>query len=464
MHEKKILKATAWYTISSFLMKGIGLITIPIFTRLLTKSEYGSYSNFQAWLSIISIIATLSLIASLNRARFDFSENLESYILSNLILGSLSTIVVFSTILLNRRFFCNIFQMDTKYLLIMSGYLLVSPAYDMFLALQRYQYKYVITAILTVAIAVSSIGLSLLFIQVLEDHLWARVLGSTLPTILASIFIYFKFIFAGKKIHIVYWKYSLPICLPYIVHLLSGTVLNSSDRTMITNMCGNESNALYSLAYNIAMIVNIIWGAMNNAYSPWLGEKLNSKEYKEIYKTQYIYIGIYAIIIIGAMLVGPELLLIFGGKSYLEAINVIPPVVLGCFFIAIYTLYVNIEIYEKKTIGMACATVIAAFFNLVTNAYFIPKFGYIAAAYTTLIGYIILYLIHYWLVRKIGLHICYNSKFITLMVICMIIIMIIILILYQYDIARYILMGIYFGTLVFGVLKKRKFIRAVWRK
>ena len=155
---------------------------------------------------------------------------------------------------------------------------------------------------------------------------------------------------------------------------------------MITNMCGNESNALYSLAYNIAMIVNIIWGAMNNAYSPWLGEKLNSKEYKEIYKTQYIYIGIYAIIIIGAMLVGPELLLIFGGKSYLEAINFNPPVVLGCFFIAIYTLYVNIEIYEKKTIGMACATVIAAFFNLVTNAYFIPKFGYIAAAYTTLIG------------------------------------------------------------------------------
>ena len=52
----KALKSGAWYTVANFLTRSVGLITTPIFTRLLTKSDFGAYSNYTSWLSIAIII------------------------------------------------------------------------------------------------------------------------------------------------------------------------------------------------------------------------------------------------------------------------------------------------------------------------------------------------------------------------------------------------------------------------
>ena len=57
------MKASMWFLICSFLQKGISMITTPIFTRILTTSEYGQYSVFNAWLQILTPIVCLSLYA-----------------------------------------------------------------------------------------------------------------------------------------------------------------------------------------------------------------------------------------------------------------------------------------------------------------------------------------------------------------------------------------------------------------
>ena len=53
------VKASFWFLICSFLQKGISVITTPIFTRLLTTSEYGQLNVFNSWLGIITIIVFL---------------------------------------------------------------------------------------------------------------------------------------------------------------------------------------------------------------------------------------------------------------------------------------------------------------------------------------------------------------------------------------------------------------------
>ena len=78
------------------------------------------------------------------------------------------------------------------------------------------------------------------------------------------------------------------------------------------------------------------------------------------------------------------------------------PVAMGCVCQFMYTLYVNIEQYKKKTVGMAIASVTAALINYALNALFIPKYGYIAAAYTTLFGYLVLFIIHMLIVKSLG--------------------------------------------------------------
>ena len=100
-----VIKSGFWYTVSNFFLKGIAFITIPIFSRMLTTEEFGYYNNFTAWLAVLTIIGTLSLSTSLIRGRFDFKDDLDSFISSNLILGSICTIVLYFVVFLNKNVF-----------------------------------------------------------------------------------------------------------------------------------------------------------------------------------------------------------------------------------------------------------------------------------------------------------------------------------------------------------------------
>lgn len=84
----KALKSGIWYTAAKFITKGIGFITTPIFTRLLSHNDYGLYSNYAAWLSTLTVFATLNLGASFISARFDHEKDFDGYISSTLVLKS----------------------------------------------------------------------------------------------------------------------------------------------------------------------------------------------------------------------------------------------------------------------------------------------------------------------------------------------------------------------------------------
>ena len=56
----KVIKSGVWFTVSNFIMKSIGFITTPIFTRLLTKAEFGDFNNFQTWMMILLYITSLN--------------------------------------------------------------------------------------------------------------------------------------------------------------------------------------------------------------------------------------------------------------------------------------------------------------------------------------------------------------------------------------------------------------------
>ena len=53
------LKATLWFTICNFLQRGIGMITTPIFTRLMPTEEYGLFSTYISWESVLFMLVSL---------------------------------------------------------------------------------------------------------------------------------------------------------------------------------------------------------------------------------------------------------------------------------------------------------------------------------------------------------------------------------------------------------------------
>ena len=92
-------------------------------------------------------------------------------------------------------------------------------------------------------------------------------------------------------------------------------------------------------------------------------------------------------IIIVASLVVPDVLWITTSSEYHEAKWVMPPIMLGAYFLFIGGIPCWISLFHENQKNVAIASSMAAIVNIVLNCISIPTFGYIAVAYTTMISY-----------------------------------------------------------------------------
>lgn len=462
-----VAKAGVWYTVCNFLFRGMAFITTPVFARLLTKDEIGSFSNMSSWISILTVVTAFDVQSSIIRSKLEHEDDMDSYIFSILSLTSLVTLVLYSVVLMFPSFFMDLFQMDMKYIHVMFVYLLVTPAYSMLITKQRAYYKYKTFVLLTGISLVSATLLSLGLVLLLDNKLIGRYFGYYVPHIIMGALIYVYLAAKGKKVKLQYWKYACVICLPLVPHALSLYLLSSSDKILITKMCGAEYTAIYSIAYSCYHIVTILFDSMNKAWAPWLLDNLHLKKYEEINKVSKVYIQVFQVMAIGVLLLVPEVILILGGRRYLDAVYCLPPLITSCVFQFIYTMYVNIEFYEKKTIGVGGATIIATVINIVLNILLIPlnpQYSYVIAAYTTLVGYIVLFILHYLLVKRLHMEHVYDIKFVMAVLLSTLILSLVANVLYGMTILRYIIICVYGVMLIFVLYRNKEAIFKLVKK
>ena len=99
------VKASFWFTVCNILNKGIALISTPVFVRILTTDEYGDYSVFQSWYSILVIFATLNLFSGeYGKGLIEFDDDKDRFTSSVLGLTSVITLLVFAVFACNLTF------------------------------------------------------------------------------------------------------------------------------------------------------------------------------------------------------------------------------------------------------------------------------------------------------------------------------------------------------------------------
>ncbi len=192
-----------------------------------------------------------------------------------------------------------------------------------------------------------------------------------------------------------YWKYALAFNLPLLPHFLSHYVLNQSDRLMISQMVDNSAAALYSVSYSIAMALVIVSTAINDSYCPYTFQELDKGIVDGVRKSGHAILALVGALTVMVMAFAPEILAVFAGPEYSDAVDVIPPLSASVFFIFFYSMMSNLEYFYKKTSLIATASVVAAVLNIALNLVFIPAFGYKAAAWTTLASYMALAFMHW---------------------------------------------------------------------
>ncbi len=399
----KALKAGVWYSVSSIAVKAITIITTPIFTRLISKEQIGIVDTFNSWYMLLLIFCTLNLTYSIGRAKLDFPGKLDEYVGSMQVLSFLATLAMCLVSLPFIKPIASAFELNVPLMFILMLNLLLHPMVNLTQTKYRYSYKYkgnIAIAAYTTICSVALTFILLLFFK--EDRYYAKVLGSVIPASLLAIAFWFLTIKRKNAvIKLEYWKYGLGIALPLIFHSISLNILGQSDRIMITKFCGTGYTGVYGIAYGYALLINIILGAVNEAWLPWFHDSYFAEEYVQIKKNVKPLIMLGCMMGIGCLAIAPEAMMILGPKDYQEGVWVVAPVTIGLVCQFIYQQYVHIELHLKKTQYISMGTIIAAALNIVLNLIFIPRYGFIAAAYTTMVCYFVLMFLHLFVTRKL---------------------------------------------------------------
>jgi O-antigen/teichoic acid export membrane protein len=459
------VKATLWYAVSNIAQKGISFLAIPIYIRLLTTTEYGIYSVFMSWKELLLIFVTLNLYCGIfTKAMVQYDKEKDGFASSMLGLSTTTTVLFFLLFLISPNYWEQMLEMDHYTMMVLFLYFITYPAYTFWAVRQRVEYNYekMVFVALFIAILIPIVSIYLLYATNLREL--AIIQGYLGIYIGFGAYFYLQIIIKGKKFFDKkYWSYALRFNLPLIPHYLSLIVLGLSDRIMIQKMCSSAEAGIYSLAYQVSMLMGIFTGAVNNSLVPWLYQKIKVQDYPSISTVSNQLILVVGVMTFGVILISPEFIKILGTNEYYGAIWIVPAVALGVYFSFCYNLFSSVTFYHNATHLIMLASVCGALLNVVLNFIFIRLFGYIAAGYTTLLSYIALMILHYLIMKRV----CkineissrvFDVGFIGLVSITLLILMFLCLYLFKFTIQRYVFIVI---LLLIG-LKNRKFLERIF--
>lgn len=394
-------KAAMVYTLAGLATRGLSIITVPIFTRIMTTAEIGVINIYHSWSSMLATVITLALTSGgFLVAMKEYESERKEYMSSVLTITALMSILVLLIYLLNMDFWNGILGLPTPLVLLMIMGFLVEPARDFFLSAQRYELKYKTAVKISLGTAVGATLSSVVFVLLARHYEMKQIAHIRLFANYAVVYtiagILFLNIFAkGRTFYNrEYWLFSLKLSIPLIGNSFAAQVLNVSDRTMIGKMVGESEVGIYGTLSNVSALSLIVWYSINSSFIPYLFENMdNTRGRKQVRDSANYMLMLYAAIALTMTVVAPEIVGILAPKEYYEAVYLMPPIAAGIFLTAMSNMHSNVLLFYKKTQYIMISSIVAAVLNVVLNFIMIPRYGYQAAAYTTLFSYVILALI-----------------------------------------------------------------------
>ncbi len=378
------------YILANGIGQGTTLLANTFFTRYMSQSDYGLYSNYYSLVAMLVPIIGANLYDGLTNAYMDYRNKIYDFRSSLLLLSGIWGILAACLIIGLYSF--------TGWSMPLAGVILaVVHAYSFFTVNYYLQSMNMENQFIRkgIGLCVPNILQALFGIiaVVLCNNYISRAAGSAMGIavcgMVGMIIICRK---ARPRYNAGYWKYALKISLPAIISSISAMIMQQCDKMMITELVDSETTAAYALIYNIGYILYAVQQATSGVWQVWYYNTLEKEAYGNVPCVHKWYMFVMFVMATGLYMVAPELVKILSPSSYWHFEYVIPFIV-GSYFMLMYTLHLSTAQYYKKTGVVSWIVSFAAIINIVLNYILIPRFGGIAAAYTTVISYLFIYMV-----------------------------------------------------------------------
>lgn len=410
---KSLMKDTAIYGVSSIVGRFLNWCLVPMYTYQFPPDQYGIVTNIYAYVALALIILTYGMETGFfrfaNHERWD--NPTQVYTTSLISIGTTSALFIFGVCLLSPEIARWIECGDRpSYIWMMA----IAVGLDAFTAIPfaylRYKKRPVRFATLKFVSIALNIGLNVFFILVCpwlwDNHpgliSWfydptfgigyiflANLISSAAILLLLLPELSVAYSFNGRLLRQML-SYSFPLLILGVAGIMNQTI----DKILYPFLIPDPVEAarqlgIYGACYKIAIVMVMFIQAFRFAYEPFVfaQNKENGTDKLKTYADAMKVFVIFALFIFLGVMFYLDLLKYFISPRYFEGLRVVPIIMLAELFFGIFF---NLSLWYKltdKTIWGTWFSLGGLGITLLGNFLFVPRFGYLACAWSAFACY-----------------------------------------------------------------------------
>jgi O-antigen/teichoic acid export membrane protein len=395
---KSFLKDSAIYMAPTFLSRGLSLILIPLYTRVLQPADFGSLDLFLIFASIVNL--TIALEVSQGVARFFAAENdpqkkiayassafwftFACYIVFTLLMLILSPLV--SIFVLGRTGLQLAFQIGIIYIFFNGLFYFVT---NQFRWEQRSKHYAIVSLLMPLITSVSSIFLCYFHNWGLLGLLIGMVVGCLSSTVLGLLLLRntlrFRFDLGRLKEML---AFSAPLVFSGIAVWLSLYV----DRMMINYFLSVNDVGLYGIGYRLASIAGLVMVGFQGALTPLVYASYKKPDTpRQLERIFRIFLAFALFIFLALTLFAKDILILFSTPAYYGGSSLVIFLVPAVLLSNMYIFSPGISI-AKKTHLIVFINIGGGFVSVLMSFLLISRLGILGAAMATMLTYLAIFI------------------------------------------------------------------------
>lgn len=419
----RLVKDTSIYGLSSILARMINFFFVPLYTRELTKADYGIYSEVFAYIAVLQVVLTFGMETGF--FRFASRSDRDPQLVFSTLLHSLgaSSLAFFVLILLLAENIAGLMGYATIGVVYIGAILALDSYTSILFARLRYERKAMKFAIFRTVKISGEVLFNFVFFFLLPPYFvhhpdswllqffgsepsYLYILAAVLGSCLVAFFLFIPQILrTAFKISKTYLREILLFSFPLMITGLQGTSSDFADRLLFRfftpeDLSWEEQLGLFNASAKLTVILIMFVQMFRYAAEPFFFSVADQSDSKQVYARVMKYFTIFCVAIFLFMTLYMEAFQYILGKDFRSGLVVVPILLLSNLLLGINQ---NLSMWYKLS-GKTKMAMIITFVGLLTtitvNVLFMPKYGYYAAACGHLVSYLIMLVLSWQLSKK----------------------------------------------------------------
>ncbi len=385
---KKLFSDTVVLAIGTFGSKLLVFVLMPLYTAWLTTAQYGAAELITSAANLLLPVACVGVSTGIFRFAAERETNQRKVLSTGifLLLCGLLAFLLLSPLL-------SLIPYLKEYVWLLVAYVFFADIQAVLAQYVRATDRIRLFAVQGIFNTLLTVLFNILFLAVLHlgvvGYVLSVVVGNCLTTLLllisAKLWREIRFSAVDRHVAAEMLRFSLPMIPTTVCWLIT----DLSDRYMVTYFCGESINGIYSAAYKIPTVVNLLSGIFLQAWQFSAVASASDEQSCGQFYSQ-VYRGFLSVTMMGssALLLCSEFLTgILLNKAYHDASRLMPTLLCAAALEALVSFLATVYMVQKKSMHSFLTAITGSVCNVILNLILIPRFGAIGAAVATLLSY-----------------------------------------------------------------------------